>query len=333
MDPLVSVIIPTYNVEQYLLKCLESVENQSYSNFECIIVIDGATDNSFEIARDYCSSHPRFSVYYQNNAGSGPARNNGVKRASGEFLCFIDPDDWVEPNYIESLVSEQRKGDYDLVISLHVVVNIGEEDSILSTKKQLTEAVSLITQENCRKIFPEVMFANHLLDGPICKLFRTSIIKDNDVEFPPYRRSQDMVFNIRYYNYISSLRVIPEHTYNIRNEYPPRPNRGRIFVEYHIIVSKIFEELVLQLESWGEHGYTEPLCTWSFSYICACLYRYVPKDISIDFLREEPFKTIVNCSNPKLSAHKIIKLLISLRAFRLLIWIIKYKEKIRYLHD
>lgn len=114
---LVSIIVPIYNVESYLIDCLESIEAQTYDNIECILVVDGATDNSFSIAKEYCNTHIRFKVFYQENAGSGPARNKGVALSSGEFICFIDPDDWVEPDYVETLICEQRKGNYDLVVS------------------------------------------------------------------------------------------------------------------------------------------------------------------------------------------------------------------------
>lgn len=325
--PLVSVIIPTYNVEAYLVQCLDGVKVQTYENFECIIIIDGATDQSYEIAREYCSRHPKFKVFYQDNAGSGPARNNGVQHACGEFLCFIDPDDWVEPNYIESLVLEQQKSNYDLVISQTIDVHVNKDDNIVSTKRNSKNIITLFTQEDCRLNFPKVMFVNHLLDGPICKLFRTSIIKNNGIEFPPYRRSQDMVFNFRYYNYIHSLSVISDYTYNIRYEYPPRPNRGRVFTEYHVIVGKIFDELSTQIQGWFLQDYKADLCTWSFSYICACLYRYVPQKVSIDFINDEPYQTIIKESRPCLPVHKLLRCLIVMHMTKLLKLFIKIKVK------
>ena len=92
--PKVSVIVPTYNVEPFLLQCLTSIAEQTYKNFECIIIIDGATDRSFEIAKDFCKHDARFRVYWQENAGSGPARNNGLDKSTGDLIMFVDPDDW-----------------------------------------------------------------------------------------------------------------------------------------------------------------------------------------------------------------------------------------------
>ena len=92
MEPLISVVLPTYNVAQYLQQCLESVAAQTYRNFEVIIIIDGATDGSYEIAQEFCKTDSRFAVYWQENAGSGPARNAGLAHCQGELVMFVDPD-------------------------------------------------------------------------------------------------------------------------------------------------------------------------------------------------------------------------------------------------
>ena len=110
-EPLISVVLPTYNVAQYLQQCLESVAAQTYRNIEVIIIIDGATDGSYEIAQDFCKTDKRFSVFWQENAGSGPARNNGLAHCQGEFVMFVDPDDWIEPELLETLYEAQQDGD------------------------------------------------------------------------------------------------------------------------------------------------------------------------------------------------------------------------------
>ena len=242
-NPLVSVVVPVYNVEPYLLQCLNSIENQTYKNFECIIIVDGATDHSYEIAKEYSKEHDRFKVFYQDNAGSGPARNNGINHSIGEFICFVDPDDWVENNYIESLIIEQQRGDFDLVVLQSIRRNIDKHGKIVSSIRNNKPALFFNCQKDCRENFPFIMFEYHYLDGPICKLFRMSILKKHNIEFPAYRRSQDMVFNFRYYNYINSISTANIHIYNIRYEYPASPGRGRIFKGYDEIVLKIYLEI------------------------------------------------------------------------------------------
>lgn len=315
--PLVSVIIPTYNVEPYLVQCLDSVNTQTYENFECIIIIDGATDRSFEIAKEYCATHPKFKVFYQDNAGSGPARNNGVAHSSGDFVCFIDPDDWVESDYVETLIKEQVRGDYDLVISQSIARWVDSADTIIKTIQENKPVLRMTNQGECKENFPEIMFVKHHLDGPICKLFRLSIIREQRIEYPAYRRSQDMVFNFRYYNHIHSLSVISDHTYNIRYEYPPRPNRGRIFTGYNEIVAKIYLELSKQLTDWHlKSDYKEAFHTWSFVYLYSFLCKSVATSTPYDYIKEEPYDTIIRKARPILAHQKIVRFFLLLHLYR-----------------
>lgn len=316
--PLISIIIPAYNVEPYLLRCLDSIDSQSYENFECIIIIDGSTDKTYDIAKNYCLNHPRFKVYYQDNAGSGSARNNGIAHSTGVLICFIDPDDWVEPDYLESMITEQQKGNYDLVISQSISRKINSKDEIVSTSYNKKPLLSYFSKFDCRENFPDIMFVHHYLDGPICKLYRASIIRNNHVVFPDYRRSQDMVFNFRYFNHITSFSTISQCTYNIRYEYPPRPGRGRNFTNYHEIVSKIFYELSKQLESWGlTKEYHEKFYSWAFWYVYASIIQNVIACHPFNYIQQEPFKTIINQARPKLTVQKLIRYLLSKKMYKL----------------
>ena len=328
--PLVSIIIPVYNVEAYLVQCLDSIEKQTYKNIECIIVVDGATDGSYAIVKDYCKCHTRCKVYYQENAGSGPARNVGINYSSGEFICFIDPDDWVEVNYVETLIIEQMKGDFDLVISQSIDRKVTQQNKIISTSKKCRPIISYTTQDKCRENFSAIMFEYHYLDGPICKLFRTSLIRNNGIMFPSYRRSQDIVFNFRYYNYINSISTIPVHTYNIRYEYPLESGRGRIFEGYNEIIVKIYMELSEQLKAWNLHTIYETLLhTWVFWYLYAFIYRCANAHIAYDYINNEPYDTIIHKARPSLLVQKIIRFLFSIRAYAVANVLMRLVDKLK----
>lgn len=101
---LVSIIIPVYNVQQYLIRCLDSVVGQTYSNIEPILIDDGSTDGSGEICDEYQKKDSRFKVIHQSNGGVSAARNCGLDNCNGDFIMFIDADDWVENNYVEELL-------------------------------------------------------------------------------------------------------------------------------------------------------------------------------------------------------------------------------------
>ena len=102
---LVSVVIPVYNVEKYVEKCLDSVINQTYQNLEIIIVNDGSTDNSLSVCQKKKLSDSRIKLINKENGGLSSARNAGIECAQGEFICFIDSDDWIELDYIEVLLN------------------------------------------------------------------------------------------------------------------------------------------------------------------------------------------------------------------------------------
>ena len=113
---LVSLIIPVYNVEQYLKQCLESVKNQIYPNIEVILVNDGSTDNSLSICRYYAQENGWILVN-QENSGLSAARNAGINQSTGEYIAFLDSDDWIEPDFIQNMIESVEKYDADIVES------------------------------------------------------------------------------------------------------------------------------------------------------------------------------------------------------------------------
>ena len=111
----VSIGVPVYNVDQWLRQCLDSIRQQSFQDFEVIMVDDGSTDNSFEICQEYVSKDERFKLYHQENKGLAGARNTCLKHMAGDFIAWLDSDDWLENDYLERLVSTQAKTGADIV--------------------------------------------------------------------------------------------------------------------------------------------------------------------------------------------------------------------------
>lgn len=113
---LISVMIPAYNAEKYIGRCLESLKNQTYSNIEIVIVNDGSKDNTQLICEEYVNKDSRFRLINQKNGGEGAARNKGLSEAKGKYLCFVDADDYVYPDFIENMYSMHNKYNAELVI-------------------------------------------------------------------------------------------------------------------------------------------------------------------------------------------------------------------------
>ena len=110
MEPIVSVIIPVYNVEQYLKRCIDSVIDQTYRNLEIILVDDGSNDGSGEICDNYAQNDSRIKVIHKSNGGLSDARNAGIDRSTGIYIMFVDSDDWINRECVELLIrSEERR--------------------------------------------------------------------------------------------------------------------------------------------------------------------------------------------------------------------------------
>lgn len=114
MHELISIIVPVYNVEKYLEKCVNSIINQTYSNLEIILVNDGSTDNSGKLCDNLATKDPRIVVYHKENGGVSSARNLGLDKAKGEFIGFIDSDDYIDPDMYEFLYKELKKNNVDI---------------------------------------------------------------------------------------------------------------------------------------------------------------------------------------------------------------------------
>ena len=119
--PKISIIIPVYKVEKYLHYCLESLCAQTLTEIEIICINDGSPDNCGEILKEYAKKDKRFLIINQENAGSGPAKNNGINHAKGQFIGFVDPDDWVSPNYFEVLYNRALICGADVSATANVV--------------------------------------------------------------------------------------------------------------------------------------------------------------------------------------------------------------------
>lgn len=200
MEDLVSIIIPVYNKEKYISKCMESVLAQTYETLEIVVINDGSTDRSSQLIMDFIRKDKRIKFFSQVNAGVGVARNKGILNATGKYILFLDADDILSKNYVENLMKYKK---YDLVVS--GIRLVSREKKI--EKKQ-------INPENSVKYLPEdiekiLTHDKYPIFSIVCtKLFNLSTIKENDLTFLPIQYGEDSIFMISYLAKIKTVKTI-----------------------------------------------------------------------------------------------------------------------------
>ena len=161
MKSLVSIIVPVYNVERYLPKCLESLKNQTYETIEIIIVDDGSTDDSGKICDDFAKEEKRARVFHKKNGGLSSARNYGIKKAKGEYVCLVDSDDYVKTEFVERMLNSVSNEKIDVVVCGY---NGSAPRPVTLTGREAT--IKLLTrQENLDIIAWNKMYKRELFDS------------------------------------------------------------------------------------------------------------------------------------------------------------------------
>lgn len=248
---LISVIVPIYNVEKYLRQCLDSLLMQTYKNIEVIMVDDGSPDNCGAICDEYAEKYSNFIAVHKENAGLGMARNTGMEHMNGEYVMFIDSDDYISSDLIEILYNAIKKHNVDVAKS--GFNRVGEDGRIIS-KRIYEEAVyqgkKAATEFMPRMIGSSLEKKDSLEMSVWASLYKSSHIKNNSVTFPSERDliSEDMVFHIRYMQYADGACVISKAGYNYR--YNPssltkhyRANKFEMCTKFHIYVRDLLEKL------------------------------------------------------------------------------------------
>lgn len=239
MEYKVSIIIPVYNKEKYLERCFNSVINQNYRNMEVIIVDDGSTDGSKGVVDIYSKKYG-FKYYYKENGGLSSARNYGMKYANGDFVYFLDPDDEIKQDAIDTLV--KKSDDYDIVIG---------------NFQYLTETGRVINKTKIENLFidSENMSTNEVYDyfygrcygiSACNKLYRHSFIQSSGVLFQPNNEiyAEDLLFNLKLLAKKPRIAVINKQTYNYYQ------NKGSITKSYKPQFAERFANLINDYNSF-----------------------------------------------------------------------------------
>jgi len=211
--PLISIIIPVYNVEMYLEKNLDSVLNQTYKNIEVICIDDGSTDSSPDILKRYNNKYSNLNIYLQaKNQGQGTARNIGLKKSSGDFILFVDSDDYIELDTVTYLVEKMLETNVDFVRFNGESFSSGGE-----VIKEDSYRFSNYLKED--KIYKKQNFNNIYLSfipSPVLYMFKSQLLIDNNITFSENIIHEDEVFSAKIFLYAEDCLYVNKYFYNRR---------------------------------------------------------------------------------------------------------------------
>lgn len=252
--PLVSVVIPVFNAEKYLDRCLSSILNQSYGEIQLVCIDDGSIDASPALLDSYASDYPdRVIVVHKENAGAACARNDGIRLSTGEYITFVDNDDWIDHRYIETLFNAAASTHADIVCSGYRRPDL--EGHILS------EATPKATDE----------WGRYLVEAAWAKLYRTDFVKQNRLRFLDTNIDEDLYFSLPAIELAQHVEVIPYCGYNwfwnsdsVSNT-SQRTSQGLLFEETLEAIFKMIQQKDIELTPILEHYFVR-LITWFLFY-------------------------------------------------------------------
>ena len=242
------IVIPIYNTELYLKDCLDSIEKQTYRDWTCILVDDGSTDLSGVICDNYSKKDKRFITYHIKNSGAEEARNFGISQAYGDFITFIDSDDWIEETYLEFLASK-LSAQTDIVMGQALfeypqksieVLKITPDEITFQNKNKKDLILSSINRGYAKRKLHQKQGSLNTVWG---KLYRLSLIKENNLRFSSLKLNEDMIFNLYAFQNSNGIKIFntPLYHYRIRNNSAVRSFHSDYIKTYITFLNSVYE--------------------------------------------------------------------------------------------
>lgn len=247
MSVAISVLVPVYNVESTLDRCMESILHQTFQDFEVILVDDGSTDNSGAICDRYAERYENVRVIHKENEGLGPTRNRGIRAAQGEFVYHCDSDDWLKEDLLEKAYKAITESNADVAVFGYDIFTekngeIVPYDSI-QVDDGLYEGKAAVTA-----FFAKEYFNAFVVLSACNRIYRRKFLLDNDLFFPSFRRCQDMAYSLLLFDRIERLVTLRESYYCYIIE--PGVFKGRAFDEMVDIYCKVYEMAAEYFQKW-----------------------------------------------------------------------------------
>lgn len=267
-NPLISVVVPVYNVERYASRCIGSVLQQTYKNFELILIDDGSPDKSGKICDAYAEKDDRIKVTHKSNGGVSSARNMGIEMAQGEYIIFVDSDDWLPENALDSLIV-QIEDRCDLVVGSYQKRDYKISSTILKTK------TVFLLQLSADEFLP--FYNDGVFYTPWAKLFKREIIHKSNIRFDlDVKQGEDTLFVREYLKYCKIIKTTNEivYFYNLLNE---NSASKKFFADYYLWSEKAVKSYSELLEVFitDEKIRNMAVAGWAYRRFVTCVESYV----------------------------------------------------------
>lgn len=255
---LVSIVVPVYNAEKYLEQCLNSIQNQTYKNFEVILVNDGSMDHSESICKSFVEGDSRFRYFLKSNGGASSARIFGLDHVRGDYITFIDADDWVDENHLEVLMNNIKENNSDMAVSsIKKFDNVSNfEFRVYSNQEKYLLNYNKLNREEFLVILPKLIYASNSYKIAVSKLFKkelvTNIRFDESIIY-----GEDLEFFFKLYLNINSISYVDEVTYIYRlHDESSSSKFGQLHMEQELAIYKKMYEKIEELGLPTIHYYT-----------------------------------------------------------------------------
>ncbi len=308
----VSVIVPIYNAEDYLAKCLDSVVNQTLTNIEIILIDDGSTDGSSEICKGYAVKDERIIYFKKENEGLAAARQDGMERASGEYIGFVDSDDWLELNMYERMYSVAKKEEADIVFcnayfdecdrdKIHLEPGVYDRARI--ENEILPRSLACLSSNGANSV---IRWSNCL------RLYKRALIEENGIAFGrTFRRSQDLQLTFETVLYAKTyVSLNDEYLYHNRTQNNATSLSRGYTKNYWTLIRPLIDVLYKDVENYKKQdlSYNMHLCTFFFA-VAGCRNEYELSTFSkrkkIELLDEIAKDEILQKALPNVEPNKL----------------------------
>lgn len=215
----ISIITPAYNASKTLERCIKSIQAQTYTNWEMLIIDDGSIDNTLSICNAFATDENRIKVYHVENGGVSKARNYGINKSTGKYLTFIDSDDWIESIMLETLL-EYLDEDVEMVcgnfyFDLPDRTDIGYFSKSIVNKKEINALPLGVLIPESTKHFNNISIKVDIIGAACCKLYKSELINKNSINYAEgVALREDALFNIQCFLHASDIRIINKPLYH-----------------------------------------------------------------------------------------------------------------------